>query len=262
MSSPFGDNRPNGNGADDDPTTQWHPLDGDVWPNSPGAYDDNPWSAAPTDNPFADGAAGGAGGAGGYAAGSGGYPGGPGGYPGGPGGYPGGPGGYPGGDQQPQKRGGNGGLIAAIGVVVVLLIIAGGALGYFLTSGGDEGAEPSAEPLTDSRSTAAPAEQTTATSTSRPRAEGWTAPGDWTKCGGSGDPGDLNLYYAGTSVTSCPFTKAVRDALVEHYLDTGELDGAIKAYSPVTRQSYDMNCSDDGDVVTCRGGDNAVVHVV
>ncbi|MGV3115021.1 hypothetical protein ACEE18_10505 [Corynebacterium freneyi] len=242
MSSPFGDNRPNGNGADNDPTTQWQPLDGDVWPNSPGAYDDNPWSAAPTDNPFAGGGAGGAVG-----------------YPGGPGGYP---GGYPGGDQQPQKKGGNGGLIAAIGVVVVLLIIAGGALGYFLTAGGDEGAEPSAEPLTDSRSTAAPAEQTTATSTSRPRAEGWTAPSGWTKCGGSGDPGDLNLYYAGTSVTSCPFTKAVRDALVEHYLDTGELSGAITAYSPVTKENYDMNCSDDGDVVTCRGGDNAVVHVV
>ena len=245
MSSPFGDNRPNGNGADNDPTTQWHPLDGDVWPNSPGAYDDNPWSTAPTDNPFADG---GAGGAGGYAAGS--------------AGYPGGPGGYPGGDQQPQKKGGNGGLIAPIGVVVVLLIIAGGALGYFLTSGGDEGAEPSAAPPTDVQSTAAPAEQTTVTSTSRPRAEGWTAPSGWTKCGGSGDPGDLNLYYAGTSVTSCPFTKAVRDALVEHYLDTGELSGAITAYSTVTRQNYDMNCSDDGDVVTCRGGDNAVVHVV
>lgn len=256
MSSPFGDNRPNGNGADNDPTTQWHPLDGDVWPNSPGAYDDNPWSTAPTDNPFADG---GAGGAGGYAAGSAGYPGGPGGYPGG---YPGGPDGYPGGDQQPQKKGGNGGLIAAIGVVVVLLIIAGGTLGYFLTSGGDEGAEPSAAPPTDLQSTAAPAEQTTVTSTSRPRAEGWTAPSGWTKCGGSGDPGDLNLYYAGTSVTSCPFTKAVRDALVEHYLDTGELSGAITAFSTVTRKSYDMNCSDDGDVVTCRGGDNAVVHVV
>lgn len=245
MSSPFGDNRPNGNGADNDPTTQWHPLDGDVWPNSPGAYDDNPWSAAPTDNPFAGG---GAGGVGGYAAGS--------------GGYPGGSGGYPGGGQQPQKKGGNGGLIAAIGVVVVLLILAGGALGYFLTSGGDEGAEPSAEPLTDSRSTAASVEQTTATSTSRARAEGWTAPSGWTKCGGSGAPGDLNLYYAGTSVTSCPFTKAVRDALVEHYLDTGKLSGAITALSPVTKKNYDMNCSDDGDVVTCRGGDNAVVHVV
>lgn len=256
MSSPFGDNRPNGNGADNDPTTQWQPLDGDVWPNSPGAYDDNPWSAAPTDNPFADG---GAGGVGGYPGGPGGYAAGSAGYPGGPGGYP---GGYPGGDQQPQKKGGNGGLIAAIGVVVVLLIIAGGALGYFLTAGGDEGAEPSAVPLTDSRSTAAPAEQTTATSASRARAEGWTAPSGWTKCGGSGDPGDLNLYYAGTSVTSCPFTKAVRDALVDHYLDTGELSGAITAYSTVTRQSYDMNCSDDGDVVTCRGGDNAVVHVV
>ena len=256
MSSPFGDNRPTGNGADNDPTTQWHPLDGGVWPNSPGAYDDNPWSTAPTDNPFAGG---GAGGAGGYAAGSAGYPGGPGGYPGG---YPGGRDGYPGGDQQPQKKGGNGGLIAAIGVVVVLIIIAGGALGYFLTSGGDEGAEPSAAPPTDLQSTADPEDQTTVTSTSRPRAEGWTAPSGWTKCGGSGAPGDLNLYYAGTSVTSCPFTKAVRDALVEHYLDTGELSGAITAFSPVTGQSYDMNCSDDGDVVTCRGGDNAVVHVV
>lgn len=256
MSSPFGDNRPNGNGAHDDPTTRWHPLDGDVWPNSPGAYDDNPWSVAPTDNPFADG---GAGGVGGYRGGPGGYAAGSAGYPGAPGGYP---GGYPGGDQQPQKKGGNGGLIAAIGVVVVLLILVGGALGYFLTSGGDEGAEPPAEPLTDSRSTAAPAERTTATSTSRVRAEGWTAPSGWTKCGGSGDPGDLNLSYAGTSVTSCPFTKAVRDALVEHYLDTGELDGDIRAYSPVTGKNYTMACSDDGDVVTCRGGDNAVVHVV
>ena len=54
----------------------------------------------------------------------------------------------------------------------------------------------------------------------------------------------------------------VRDALVDHYLDTGELSGAITAYSPVTKKSYDMNCSDDGDVVTCRGGDNAVVHIV
>lgn len=262
MSSPFDDNRPGGRGGGNDPTDQWQPVDGDAWSNSPGMYDDDPWHTASTGNPYTGGGPGGPGGYPGGPGGPAGYPGGPGGYaggPGGPGGYPGGPGGYPGGPggyQQPPKQGGNGGKIAAIVVVMVLIIVAGGALGYFLMSGDDSDSSAESQP------TAAPEQQPTETTTTSARAEGWSAPSHWSKCGGSGEPGDLNLYYAGTSSTSCPFTKAVRDSLVEYYMDTGELDGDIRAYSPVTGKNYTMACSDDGDVVTCTGGNNAVVHVV
>ena len=34
----------------------------------------------------------------------------------------------------------------------------------------------------------------------------------------------------------------------------------VRAYSPVTGKSYTMSCS-GGAVVTCTGGNNAVVHI-
>lgn len=63
----------------------------------------------------------------------------------------------------------------------------------------------------------------------------------------------------GTSVTSCAFAQAVR----AEYLRTGVNGQArmIVAYSPVTGQSYPMTCTPEGSVVTCRGGNDAVVYV-
>ncbi|MFD6728648.1 hypothetical protein ACFWB5_08545 [Corynebacterium xerosis] len=276
MSSPFGGDRPGGQGGGNEPTNEWRPVEGQAWSESPEVFDDEPWAASSrAGNPYSGGGPGGAGGTGGFPGGPGGYPGGPAGPagPGGPGGYPGGPGVYPGGypgapgvhpggypgepaGPPPQNRGG-GGKIALIVILALLLIVGGGALGYFLMSGGSDADSTGSA----AQSTVAQAQPET-TTTARGRAEGWSAPASWNKCGGSGDPGDLNLYYSGTGVTSCEFAQSVRNEFVRHYNSTDRLEGTINAYSPVTGRSYDMSCTDDGDVVTCRGGNNAVVHIV
>ena len=64
-----------------------------------------------------------------------------------------------------------------------------------------------------------------------------------TNCGG-----DLSV---GPS-TSCPFAEAVRNAYESHG------PGLVEAYSPVTNQTYEMNCSAGSDVV-CTGGNDASV---
>ncbi|MEO9328451.1 serine/threonine-protein kinase [Gordonia aurantiaca] len=63
----------------------------------------------------------------------------------------------------------------------------------------------------------------------------------------------------GTSVTSCPFAFAVRD----EYFRAGRDRTArvVVAASPVTGQTYTMSCTPEGAIVTCRGGNDAVVHI-
>jgi hypothetical protein len=62
----------------------------------------------------------------------------------------------------------------------------------------------------------------------------------------------------GSSVTSCEFAEQVR----LQYLNQPRRNGpvAVDAYSPVTGQDYWMSCSGSG-VVTCTGGDNAVIYL-
>ncbi len=252
MSSPFGEDRPGRSGGEDS-TAQWRPVEGQAWSNVPGMGAETPRDSGAPGGPRT----------GGYPAVPGGYPGGPGGYPGGPGyhpgSYPGGPGPYPtdprGFPPPQQPQGGGAGRIALIIVVMLLLVAAGAGLGYWIMSRED----PSGEGAVARPGSEQP--QPGSTPAQR-RAEGFEAPANWSHCGGSGAPGDLNLYYAGTGTTSCPFTKAVRDAFVDHYNATDRLEGTITAFSPVTRRNYTMTCTDDGDYVTCRGGNNAVVHIV
>jgi hypothetical protein len=54
--------------------------------------------------------------------------------------------------------------------------------------------------------------------------------------------------------TSCPFARYV----AEGYRAEGP--GVIRAYSPVTDDTYAMTC-DSGDPAVCRGGNNAIVYV-
>ncbi len=63
----------------------------------------------------------------------------------------------------------------------------------------------------------------------------------------------------GNGVTSCPFAQVVRD----EYLRSGPKGGAraVVAYSPVTGISYTMVCAPEGAIVTCRGGNDAVVNI-
>lgn len=77
-------------------------------------------------------------------------------------------------------------------------------------------------------------------------------------CGNSGGVGAYTRAARGTTITSCPFAEAVRDAVNS---SSGGFPRIIRAYSPVTKRYYDMDCVGGGPVVTCTGGNDAVVYV-
>lgn len=62
----------------------------------------------------------------------------------------------------------------------------------------------------------------------------------------------------GSNVTSCEFSEEVRFEYVSQPQRGGTV--TVNALSPVTGQTYTMTCS-GSDVVTCTGGNNAVVYV-
>lgn len=62
--------------------------------------------------------------------------------------------------------------------------------------------------------------------------------------------------YRGNNATTCAFADSVRKSFIE----AGAKEGELKAYSPATKKSYTMTCSGSA-VVTCRGGNNAVVYL-
>jgi hypothetical protein len=67
-----------------------------------------------------------------------------------------------------------------------------------------------------------------------------------TSCGGG--------VYAGPN-TSCPFARNVRDA----YLSVPGAVATVRVESPVTGQTYTMNCAPSSAGVTCSGGNDASV---
>jgi hypothetical protein len=60
--------------------------------------------------------------------------------------------------------------------------------------------------------------------------------------------------YAGPN-TSCSFALNVRDA----YYEAPGSSATVRVYSPVTNETYAMNCRPSGSGVTCSGGNNASV---
>lgn len=166
----------------------------------------------------------------------------------------------------------------ALVVLMVLVVVILGALAFlFLGSGSDATDTASVEtsPAQTTTPTAveapeeASAETTVYTVTETPAPIG--RPTDPVLPGGhspvndaarSNTPaGDLNNVYTGTQATSPEFARAVRDAFISNYLDTGELNGQVRATSPVTGQTYEINCEDNGEFVTCTGGTNAVIYI-
>jgi hypothetical protein len=62
------------------------------------------------------------------------------------------------------------------------------------------------------------------------------------------------------SVTTCPFADNVFKAYVDNYKANGVQNNVVvTAYSPVTHQTYSMNCANDGSTVTCTGGKSSLV---
>jgi hypothetical protein len=91
-----------------------------------------------------------------------------------------------------------------------------------------------------------------------PTAAPATLPPDATHCSSNPVNIPLSNSAAGTAVTSCPFAEAVR----AQYLRQG-LRGApvtLNVMSPVTDEIYVMTCI-GSQVVTCTGGNNAVVYL-
>ncbi|MGW4355359.1 protein kinase domain-containing protein [Nocardia sp. NPDC004582] len=65
----------------------------------------------------------------------------------------------------------------------------------------------------------------------------------------------------GNTVTSCPFAEAVRRSYADTATGRPGSPVTVVAVSPVTGRSYTMNCTAAGKLVTCAGGENAVVYV-
>lgn len=187
----------------------------------------------------------------------------------------------PAGGGKPARSPGNRGSGAVIALLVLLLVIIVAAVVWLFSGPGGDGSAASTAPAADMTVTeTAPgipetmvsptADATTAESTPEtPAPVG--RPTDPVLPGGhspvndaarSNTPaGDLNNVYTGTSTTSPGFALNVRDAFVRYYLDTGELNGQVRATSPATGMTYDVDCVDNGEFVTCTAGDNAVIYI-
>lgn len=59
--------------------------------------------------------------------------------------------------------------------------------------------------------------------------------------------------------TSCPFAENVFKAYYQTYKANGAQNATVTTSSPVTGQTYSMQCAINGGTVTCTGGDNAMV---
>lgn len=176
-----------------------------------------------------------------------------------PAGYgPGGPAGYGG---PPPKQGMSAVAVVAL-TVGVMLLIGLIVLAAFLVVPRLTG--NSAAPVTSTVSATATAPEAPAQPTvqpARPAQPGQSvrpaSPSGAYECSDAED-GAYSRSAVGSNVTSCEFAVSVW----AEYLLAGGNGGpmVVEAYSPVTGEVYTMSCS-GGDVVTCTGGNNAVVYI-
>lgn len=168
---------------------------------------------------------------------------------------------HPGNGPVPQKQGMSPVLIVAL-TVVVMLLIGLIALVTVLLLPRLNGGDPVAGPVTSTVQVTAtesadqsPVRSAEAAPPVRP-AQGGRPSGAY-ECLKSG-AGQYSSAAVGSNQTSCEFAGSVWS---EYQLAAGSGQSAtINAYSPVTGSVYTMSCS-GGAVVTCTGGNNAVVYI-
>ncbi|GAM49531.1 hypothetical protein NSK11_contig00117-0008 [Nocardia seriolae] len=73
--------------------------------------------------------------------------------------------------------------------------------------------------------------------------------------------GGFSSSAIGSTVTSCPFAEEVRRAYADAASSRPGTTVSVVVVSPVTGRTYTMNCTAAGKLVTCAGGENAVVYV-
>ncbi|MGV9819685.1 protein kinase domain-containing protein [Nocardia xishanensis] len=149
-------------------------------------------------------------------------------------------------------------------VVVIVVVTVSGAV-VWQTMSRETVTDTASQGRTDTPLTTARAPGAAATSAPRTTAPASTSnaparlPDGATPCGAGQGTGAFSRAAIGNAVTSCPFAEEVRKA----YAAAGSAGGSrsVVAVSPVTGRSYTMTCAAQGQVVTCTGGENAVVYV-
>ncbi|MGW6728963.1 protein kinase domain-containing protein [Nocardia sp. NPDC055029] len=155
-------------------------------------------------------------------------------------------------------------LPVLVGVLAVVVLAIGGAIGWRLMSAADSAQTTSAAPSSAAPvggaggavATTAPRATTAAPTTS---AGPVTLPAGAQPCESGSASGAFGKAAVGSTVTSCGFAEAVRAAYASGGSGTGPR--SVVAASPVTGRTYTMNCVPEGKLVTCTGGENAVVYV-
>ncbi|MCZ4653925.1 protein kinase [Gordonia amicalis] len=159
------------------------------------------------------------------------------------------PPGYPPVYQQPRQPR-SAAIPILLGLIAVVLVGIAVVVGVLLAGSGGDSSEQAADPTTPTITETVAPPPTVENAPQGPRAPAAPPPGS--------APCDATVGV-GTSVTSCPFAFAVRDA----YFSAGQdrSPRVVTAASPVTGQSYAMSCVPEGAIVACRGGNDAVVHI-
>lgn len=168
----------------------------------------------------------------------------------------------------PPPRGGTNPTVIVLLTVLTIAVIGGvAALVWILAVRGDGSADnaqpaPSVATVTESAATpgnAAPGAVPAPAPAPAP-APVASLPASASRCGSVyGTLAGYGSSAVGSSVTSCPFAEEVRLA----YAQSGPRGGSrlITAVSPTTGNVYDMNCVANTAVVTCAGGNDAVVYL-
>lgn len=163
--------------------------------------------------------------------------------------------------EDPGRSGLGVGVVVAVGAVVLVVIALVVALVVLVGGSGGDGDPVAGNDVVTVTSTASATEErqgATETETVPETTRRNSPPsGLVEQCSDAGDTA-LPRSGTGSAETSCAFAISVRDA----YLDSarpGE-PATVEAYSSVTGQGYSMACM-GGRVITCRGGNNAVVHL-
>lgn len=148
----------------------------------------------------------------------------------------------------PPNRGGNGAPIAVGVVIAFLLLVLVGMLAFFVGRGqmGSEAGSSQVATVVE-------------TQTLQPATNGGSNPGAAAPASPKSSC-NYSTYWSATSVTSEGFAANVYLAILDACNNAGGPNVTVEAYSPTTGRTYAMSCSGT-TVVTCRGGDNAVVKI-
>ncbi|WP_425297602.1 protein kinase domain-containing protein [Nocardia asiatica] len=159
-------------------------------------------------------------------------------------------------------------IMMAVFAIVALTI--GGAVAWQSFGSGDKveptSAAHSEVPAPPARpGTPAPTSASSSARSTSAKATPITLPAGAKPCGpGQASSGAFTQSATGTVVTSCAFAEEVRRAYAElgtSHNSARDAPRIVVATSPVTGRTYTMNCQPEGQLITCSGGENAVVYV-